>query len=233
MEGREHVPDGPGIILASNHLSITDPILLDVVIDGSVGRNVRYMAKAEARSMPVLGWLLQRYGGFFVRRGQADREAYRMARAVLDGGDWLGLAPEGTRSRTGQLGEAKPGVVLLATRAGAMVLPVAIWGSEKLWPIGARLPRPGTTVHIRFGEPYRPAEGPAGGAPDARAASPDGAASGSAEPAGAARPESAPAGREAGASRSARRRDALEASTEELMGRIAALLPPEYRGRYG
>lgn len=198
--GREHVPDEPGVILASNHLSITDPILLDVVIDEAVGRNVRYMAKAEARSMPVLGWLLQRYGGFFVRRGQADREAYRMAHAVLDGGDWLGLAPEGTRSRTGHLGEAKPGVMLLAMRAGATVLPVAIWGSEKLWPIGARLPRPGSTVHVRFGEPYRPGDtGPSPG----------------------------------GARRSPRRRDALEASTEELMAKIAALLPPEYRGRHG
>ncbi|MFI5255210.1 MAG: lysophospholipid acyltransferase family protein, partial [Candidatus Limnocylindrales bacterium] len=100
LEGVEHVPDDlPGVILASNHLSIADPPLLSLVVARLTGRRVRYMAKAEALEAPIMGPVLRAYGGFGVRRGSADREAYRMARAVLDAGDWLGLAPEGTRSR--------------------------------------------------------------------------------------------------------------------------------------
>ena len=192
VEGGERVPDEPGVILASNHLSVVDPPLLSLLVAQAVGRRVRYMAKAEVMRMPLVGAMLRAYGGFGVRRGQADREAYRLAQAVLAGGDWLGLAPEGTRSRTARLGEPKPGVVALALRSGALVLPVGIAGSERTWPIGARLPRWGTTVTVRFGLPYRPND----------IASPNG------------------------------REDVAE-GTEHLMERIAALLPSEYRGRFG
>jgi len=156
VDGRDLVPDESRVILASNHLSIADPIVLAAVVDQVVGRRTRYMFKAEALDLPILPRILVAYGGFAVRRGQADREAYRMAREVLEAGDWLGLAPEGTRSRTGHLGEPKPGVAILAMRSGALVQPAAVWGTERLWPVGARLPRLGTTVHVRFGAPYRP-----------------------------------------------------------------------------
>jgi 1-acyl-sn-glycerol-3-phosphate acyltransferase len=195
IEGLDLLPDRPGVILASNHLSFADPVLLALVVHRAIGRRVRHMAKSEAVAVPVFGRLLLDYGGFAVRRGRPDREAYRMANEVLAGGDWLGLAPEGTRSRTGALGEPKPGVALLAFRSGAEVVPVALWGTEKLWPVGKLLPRPGTVVHIRFGAPYR-----------MTAVAPD-----------------ATAGRHA----------ALEAASEDLMGRIAGLLPPAYRGRFG
>lgn len=204
VEGADLLPDRPGVILASNHLSWADPVLLALAVQRKLGRRVRHMAKAEAVAVPVFGTLLRDYGGFAVRRGHPDREAYRMAQAVLAGGDWLGLAPEGTRSRTGGLGEPKAGVALLAMRSGAEIVPTAIWGTERLWPVGKLLPRPAKTVHIRFGEPYR-----AGLGGDM-------------------------AGNEAASRSSAgQRRAALDAATEELMRRIAALLPPEYRGRFG
>ena len=193
VEGADHVPDEPGVILASNHLSIVDPPLVSVVVARLVGRRLRYMAKAEALDAPLLGPVLRAYGGFGVRRGRPDREAYRMAHAVLDAGDWLGVAPEGTRSRTATLGEAKAGVSLLALRSGAPILPVGIAGTERTWPVGARLPRFGTTVTVRFGVLYRPSPAAAEGD----------------------------------------RREALEARTEELMRRIAELLPEAYRGRFG
>jgi 1-acyl-sn-glycerol-3-phosphate acyltransferase len=193
IEGLEYVPDAPGVIIASNHLSLVDPPLLSVIVAGLVGRRVRYMAKAEALDAPVMGPVLRAYGGFGVRRGRPDREAYRIARAVLDAGDWLGLAPEGTRSRTATLGEPKTGVALLALRSGAPILPVGLAGTERTWPIGARLPGFGSTVTVRFGPLYRPV------APEA----------------------------------AGDRRAGLEASTDELMRRIAELLPPAYRGRFG
>ena len=200
-QGVERIPDQPSVIVASNHLSIMDPPILSVVLARQVRRHVRYMAKAEALGYPLVGWMLVHYGGFGVRRGQPDREAYRMALGVLAAGDWLGVAPEGTRSRTGYLGEPRPGVALLAQRSGAMVLPVGVAGTESLWPVGARLPRFGQTVTIAFGEPYRPVE--AGAEED----------------------------REGGAG--ADRRAAVATISEDLMQRIAALLPPAYRGRFG
>ena len=193
VEGADQLPDEPGVIVASNHLSILDPPLITVSVARLIGRQVRYMAKAEAFEMPVVGPILRAYGGFGVRRGRADREAYRAAQEVLASGAWLGLAPEGTRSRTGHLGEPKPGVALLAVRSGATVLPVGISGSDRAWPVGARLPRPGSRMTIRFGTPYRPAAG-------------DGETD---------------------------RRGALEAESEALMRRIAALVDPPYRGRFG
>lgn len=193
VEGAEHVPDEPGVIVASNHLSIVDPPLVCMVVARLVGRQVRYMAKAEALDAPLLGLVLRAYGGFGVRRGRPDREAYRMARSVLDRGEWLGVAPEGTRSRSGTLGEPKAGVALLALRSGAPILPVGIAGTERTWPVGALLPRFGTTVTIRFGPLYRPGR----------------------------------------AAEEGERREALQANTEELMHRIAALLPEAYRGRFG
>ncbi|MGC8635121.1 MAG: lysophospholipid acyltransferase family protein [Candidatus Limnocylindrales bacterium] len=223
VDGLELLPDRPGVILASNHLSLADPVLLAVVVHRAVGRRVRHMAKAEAVAIPVFGLLLRDYGGFAVRRGRPDREAYRMAREVLAGGDWLGLAPEGTRSRTGTLGEPKPGVALLAVRTGAEIAPVAIWGSEELWPVGAMLPRPGKSVHIRFGAPYRPDV--------AAAVTGGGTGVGQADTADqadrAAQTNAAPRGA------SAERHAALDAVSEDLMRRIAALLPEGYRGRFG
>ncbi len=205
VEGADLLPDRPSVILASNHLSFADPVLLAMAVQQQLGRRVRHMAKAEAVAVPVFGTLLRDYGGFAVRRGHPDREAYRMARAVLEGGDWLGLAPEGTRSRTGTLGEPKAGVALLAMRSGAEIVPAGVWGTERLWPIGKQLPRPGQVVHIRFGAPYRPA-----------------VVDRDADEVDASRRPSAGA-----------RRAALDAATEDLMGRIASLLPPEYRGRFG
>ena len=192
VEGAEHVPDGPGVILASNHLSIADPPVLSLVVARLLGRRVRYMAKGEALDAPVMGAVLRAYGGFGVRRGRPDREAIRMAQAVLDAGDWLGLAPEGTRSRNGALGEPKAGVALLALRTGAPILPVGIAGTERTWPVGSILPRLGTTITVRFGPLYRPA-------------APEGADD---------------------------RRAAMDAGTDELMRRIAILLPGSYRGRF-
>jgi 1-acyl-sn-glycerol-3-phosphate acyltransferase len=208
VEGLELLPDRPGVILASNHLSFADPVLLAMVVHRTFGRRVRHMAKAEAVAIPVFGTLLRDYGGFAVRRGRPDREAYRMANEVLAGGDWLGLAPEGTRSRTGTLGEPKPGVALLAHRSGAEVVPVALWGTEALWPVGALLPRPGKEVHVRFGAPYR-------------------MSSKASDSPGDPGPEAGGQGSTVG------RHAALDAASDDLMHRIAGLLPENYRGRFG
>jgi hypothetical protein len=112
-------------------------------------------------------------------------------------------------------------VALLAVRTGAEIAPVAIWGTEELWPVGALLPRPGKTVHIRFGAPYRP---------EAASAVAGGGATGAGQADGTDRASRAGALPRQG---SAERHAALEAVSEDLMRRIAALLPAGYRGRFG
>jgi 1-acyl-sn-glycerol-3-phosphate acyltransferase len=146
--------DGP-LIIASNHLSNADPPLIASWLIPALGRSVHWMAKQEALDWPVAGAFLKANGCFGIRRGAADTEAFRLAKRVLDDGRILGTFPEGTRSPTGLLQKGKEGVTLLAIRTGAPILPVAVWGTERLWPRGAKVPRPGGRVHLRVGEPFR------------------------------------------------------------------------------
>jgi 1-acyl-sn-glycerol-3-phosphate acyltransferase len=145
--------DGP-LIIASNHLSNADPPLIASWLTPALGRSVHWMAKQEALDWPLAGAFLKANGCFGIRRGAADTEAFRLAKRVLDDGRILGTFPEGTRSPTGRLQKGKEGVTLLAIRTGAPILPVAVWGTEKLWPRGAKVPKPGGGVHLRVGAPF-------------------------------------------------------------------------------
>jgi 1-acyl-sn-glycerol-3-phosphate acyltransferase len=111
------------------------------------------MAKEEISRWPLVGWLARGAGVFFVRRGEGDRGAQRIALEHLAAGRPIGIFPEGTRSRNGILREPKFGVSVLATRSGALVLPVAISGSGKIFPGRSRWPHR-TRVDIRIGEPF-------------------------------------------------------------------------------
>ncbi len=145
--------EGP-LIIASNHLSNADPPLIASWLTPALGRAVHWMAKQEALDWPIAGTFLRANGAFGIRRGAADTEAFRLAKRVLDDGRVLGTFPEGRRSHSGGLERGKEGVALLAIRSGAPILPVAVWGTERLWPVGSTFPRPGGRVHLRVGEPF-------------------------------------------------------------------------------
>jgi 1-acyl-sn-glycerol-3-phosphate acyltransferase len=145
--------DGP-LIIASNHLSNADPPLIASWLTPAMGRAVHWMAKQEALDWPIAGAFLKANGAFGIRRGAADTDAFRLAKRVLDDGRVLGTFPEGTRSSTGALQKAKEGVTLLAIRTGAPILPVAVWGTERLWPRGSSFLHPGGSVHLRVGPPF-------------------------------------------------------------------------------
>ena len=113
------------------------------------------MGKAEAMRWPLVGTFLRVNGVFGVRRGAADLEAFRLAEGVLRDGNVLGIYPEGTRSRDGKIGTFRDGAALLALRSGAPVVPVAVSGTEQLWPRGALLPRRAARIHMVIGEPRR------------------------------------------------------------------------------
>lgn len=126
LEGHGHVPtDGP-VILASNHRSNMDPVLLA----SAVKRPLSFMAKAELFVGP-LGWIMRWIGQFPVRRGGIDRQALRRVDAVLARGSMLGLFPEGTRGE-GDFAAVHPGLAYIVVRQGCPVLPVVISGTERV-----------------------------------------------------------------------------------------------------
>src|SRR5262245_21095827 len=148
-EGLENIPkDGPAI-LASDHISWFDIPLVSV----RVPRITHYMAKIELFGIPVLGGILRLLGAFPVRRGEGDREALRTAQRVLQEGNLVVIFPEGHRSG-GHLIEGKSGVALIALRAGVPVIPVAVFGTERIlngFRIGPFAPR----ATVRYGKPFR------------------------------------------------------------------------------
>ena len=154
VEGLEHVPATGPLILATNHISNADPPLVSGWLTPVLGRPVHWMAKAEALDWPLAGWFMRQNGAFGIRRGAADTEAFRLARAVLVDGRVLGTFPEGTRSPTGALQRAKDGVTLLALRTGAPILPIGVIDTDRFWPRGRMVWRFGGRIALRVGEPF-------------------------------------------------------------------------------
>jgi 1-acyl-sn-glycerol-3-phosphate acyltransferase len=146
----ENLPDKPPYLLVTNHLSALDlPLLLFVI-----PHTIRAFAASKHRSNLLYGPVLEAADTIWVRRGEIDRQALRKALAVLERGEVLGVAPEGTRSdETHALQRAKAGAAYLATRANVLIVPVAIVGTEKIAHNLRRLRR--TRVRIAFGEPFR------------------------------------------------------------------------------
>lgn len=150
--GAENVPD-TGALLAGNHVSYLDPVLLWC----AAPRRVNFMAKSELWEHRWLGIALDRLLAFPVHRAVADRSALVRATELLASGELVGIFPEGRRheSHDGTLGEASEGVAYLALRADAPVVPVGIAGTAEALPPDARLPRFARVV-IVFGEPIWP-----------------------------------------------------------------------------
>jgi len=143
VRGLEHVPAEGPLVVACNHLSNLDPIFLGV----SFPRQIHFMAKSEIWKSRVLGSCVDRLQAFPVHRGEADREAVRIAFGHLAGGRCLGIFPEGHRQRSGRLGQVQPGVGMFSLRPGVTTIPVAISGTNLI--MSGRVPRlPKVTVAI-------------------------------------------------------------------------------------
>ena len=158
VTGLERLPRTGPVVLAINHRSMLDPILIGAVMP----RPVCFMAKEELFRYPGLGRLLRWLGAFPVRRGEPDREAIQHALRRLREGQVVGIFPEGTRSVDGRLLTLHGGTALLALKSGAPILPVAITGTERAMPRGAWWPRR-VTVEIRVGRLLPVEEGSATG----------------------------------------------------------------------
>ncbi|GAC1694516.1 MAG: lysophospholipid acyltransferase family protein [Ktedonobacteraceae bacterium] len=187
VEGREHIkriaPSQP-ILIVANHLSWYDPLLLGLVLQ----RRVWFFTKAEAFRWPIVGWLIHHTGQIAVHRGEGDRAALEYAVSYIRANKALVVFPEGTVERQEQMITAHPGVAVIALRANALIVPVALSGTRRiLRSHGGWRPK----VTMRIGVPYVP---------------------------------TLPVGLP--------RKVGMQVLTEEMMDKIADMLPVEQRGVY-
>ena len=154
----DEIPRAGPVIIAANHASNLDAVVLGSWLIPMIGRRFQWLGKKELFAWPVVGYIASHGGVHPVDRSRADVEAYRLAKRILDEGHVLFVFPEGTRSPDGALHEARDGVASLALRTGAPIVPVGIAGSDRVWPRGQKLPHPGGRVTVSVGSPFRLAD---------------------------------------------------------------------------
>jgi putative phosphoserine phosphatase/1-acylglycerol-3-phosphate O-acyltransferase len=195
VEGIENLPREGPCIVASNHRSYLDGLVL-AALGSRRGRKLRFLGKREVFEAPVVGHVARATGQIPVDRGSGSLRPVRDALDALERGEAVAILPQGTIPR----GEAffeprlhgRVGVARLAIASGAPVIPMALWGTERIWSRAARIPDPAglkETVYARIGEPMY-LKAPSGGEEDDAA---------------------------------------LEAATQDVMDRIAELMPEEVR----
>ncbi len=183
--GKENIPAQGPLLVVVNHINLADPPIVGL----SIGRKVMFIAKEELFRPGFAGYIVRNFGAFPVRRQGMNKEALRKAERLLAQGIALIIFPEGRRSQGARLESAYSGSALIAAHSGAPVLPIGIYGTEKIKGRAWLLQRPKVTVNI--GAPFYPVSG-------------NGKMS----------------------------RARLDELTHSIMGRIAELLPIEYRGNY-
>jgi len=155
VRGAENVPPKGAVIFASNHLSFIDSVFLPIVVD----RQIRFLAKSEYfTGRGLKGWIVKR---FFIAIGQLpiDRSGGKASEASLNTGlehlatgGQLGIYPEGTRSHDGRLYRGRTGIARMVLESGATVIPVAMIDTDKVMPVGTKLPKV-RRIGVVFGEP--------------------------------------------------------------------------------
>jgi 1-acyl-sn-glycerol-3-phosphate acyltransferase len=145
----ENLPPSGGIILATNHNSRMDSALL---LANPIRSDITALVAKEYRELLFFRIVVKAADVIWLDRSKADFTAFRAAVEKIKEGRVLGIAPEGTRSRVGQLLEGKPGIQLLTSRADVPIVPVGIYGSEDMMEKMRALKRPSIT--LRFGKAF-------------------------------------------------------------------------------
>lgn len=184
--GSEHLPKDGGLLVTTNHMSRMDTLYLFL---NPTRKDITALVADKYKKYPIFNWVLDTGGVIWLDRDKADFTAFRVAADWLKKGVAMGIAPEGTRSVTGQLQEGKPGTVLLAQKSGVPIVPVGIAGTDAYFKRLLSLRRP----HLRL------TFGPAYTLPPIDRSNRD---------------------------------ESLKQMTDEIMCRIAILLPPQYWGFY-
>lgn len=126
--GEEKIPLEGGVIIAPNHVSYFDPPIAGL----ACRREAHFLAKRELFQIWFLGWLIAKYNAVPVRRGAIAKSTLKNVIGVLRGGGALLLFPEGTRSKSGRVGEPFPGIGMIAAQAGVPIVPVYVRGTNRL-----------------------------------------------------------------------------------------------------
>lgn len=184
--GLENLPKHGAYILVANHLGLLDPVLIFILLKREDVTG--FIAKKHRRNI-FFRWIANSLNGVWLNRKEPDAHALRVARDHLRNGGIFGISPEGTRSPTKALIPAKSGVALLADHARVPILPIGIYGTEKVVTEWLSFRRPRLTIHI--GKPFT----------------------------------LPPLDRQ-------HKSEGLKTNTDEIMCRIAALLPSQYHGVY-
>ncbi len=180
------IPDKGPLILVGNHVNFLEAPVMVPFLDNP---SITAIAKRDSWDNPLFNFLFNTWGVIPIERDMIDQKAFRQSEEALKEGKILAVFPEGTRSKNGRLLKGKPGVVALAMRSKATLIPIAFYGYENFWENFKHLRR--TDFHIVVGEPFRV---------DSNG---DGMS-----------------------------REVREAITDEIMFKIAELLPENYRGVY-
>jgi len=148
VEGCEFIPESGGLLVVGNHVGMIDPPLAGAIIKR---HDVYFMAKSEHFSGKFKNWVFYGYHAFPVVRGTADRKALSHSLDLLNAGNVLVLYPEGTRGPA--LRKAQAGAGFIAQHGGVPILPMAVWGTERVLKKGAKIPHR-AHVYVRFGPPF-------------------------------------------------------------------------------
>ncbi len=189
VQGLEQIPLTGSAIVASNHLGRLDAMLAVIVSDRE---DFVLMIAEKYQKYFFWRWVMKQLDALWLNRYEADFETLREVIKRVKQGQILAMAPEGTRSKTEALQQGKEGVAFLATKTGAPVIPIAVWGTEDRQVIHRLMRFRRLSVHVRVGEPYTLPPMPRG----------------------------------------KEREPFLRRQTDEVMCRIAIMLPPQYRGVY-
>jgi putative phosphoserine phosphatase / 1-acylglycerol-3-phosphate O-acyltransferase len=155
FEGIEHIPRRGPVILVFNHRSYFDPAAVNLLVARS-GRTARFLGKKEVFDVPLVGRVAKAFGGIRVERASGSDEPLEAAAAALRAGEMVVLAPQGTIPRGPAFFDpelkGRWGAARLAARTQAPVVPVGLWGTERVWPRSSRLPkldgRPAISVKV-------------------------------------------------------------------------------------
>jgi putative phosphoserine phosphatase/1-acylglycerol-3-phosphate O-acyltransferase len=161
IDGIGNIPESGPAILCGNHRSYFDFLALAYAFAGA-GRPVRFLGKKELFDMPVVGDVFRAFGGIRVDRGSGSDEPLREAATALKAGELVAIMPQGTIPRGREFFEpvlkGRWGAARLAAMTGAPVIPIGLWGTERVWPRNARLPN---VLHVRRPPKVRVRVGPA------------------------------------------------------------------------
>jgi len=150
VKGRKNILKKGGFIIASNHLSYLDPLIIGVASP----RKLHYLAKSSLFKIPILSFLIKIYGAIPIEREKEYSISIRKGMEILKNGDGLVIFPEGTRNPKGEVKIPKKGVAFLAYKIGVPVIPVKIKGAEKALSVGGKFIKP-AKVKVIFGPPVK------------------------------------------------------------------------------